>query len=393
MYTRKFLTVFLLSGFIALSSCSEKQQEAENTAAGTAEKGEAKNTSDEVAFSREQQQVSGIALGNLEARTLSTRIQANGQLQLPPQNKASINPLMGGVVQQINVIEGEYVQKGKVLATIQNPELIKLQEEYLTTRNQLNFAELDYERQDILAKEEVGSRKKFEQAKTDVQVQRSRMKALGVHLTTLGLSTRKIEAGNITSTLSVVAPISGYVRLVEVNIGTFAQPGQEMFEIVDNHHLHLDLNVFEKDFHLVEKGQKVLFTLPNVAKEPIEAKVFSVGKAFEGDSRMVTVHAEITHTTDSKLLPGMYINAQILAGDQKIPALPEDAVVRYKGKNYIFHQQQPTVFKMAEVETGVTENGFTAVSLKEDLPADTQFVTKGAYYILAEKMKSEVSEE
>ncbi|WP_018477958.1 efflux RND transporter periplasmic adaptor subunit [Pontibacter roseus] len=385
------IRIIALCGLLSLFGCSEQEQ-AKQPEAATAEPA-ATTSPFVVAFSAEQQKVSGIELGSIQNHSLSARVPANGQLQLPPQNIASINPLMGGVVRSIPVKEGDYVQKGKVLATIQNPELIKLQEEYLTTRNQLRFAEQDYERQRTLNEEQVGSRKRFEQSESDVKVQRARLQALQTHLTAMGVSPKNVEAGRITSTLSITAPISGYVQGIDVNMGSYAQPGQQMFQLVDNSHLHLELNVFEKDFGKMEKGQKVLFTLPNVASEPLEAEVFALGKAFEGDSRMVMVHAELENNKNAKLLPGMYVNAQILAGRQELPSLPEEAVVRYKGKHYVFVKEGPSTFRMEEVETGVAEEGFTEVRPIKELPQDAQVVTKGAYYILAEKMKSEVAED
>ncbi|MHC2990198.1 RND transporter [Pontibacter sp. HJ8] len=389
--TSHTIKILALSGIISLAGCSQPEQE-KQTETATSEQKPVTTSPFVVAFSEAQQQVSNIELGTIQNRSLSARIRANGQLQLPPQNKASINPLLGGIVRSIPVKEGEFVQKGKVLATIQNPELIKLQEEYLTTRNQLRFAEQDYERQRTLNEEQVGSRKKFESAESDVQVQRARQKALATHLTSLGVSPKNVAAGQITSSMAITAPISGFLRVIDVNIGTYAQPGQQMFEIVDNHHLHLELNVFEKDFSKMAEGQKVLFSMPNVAGDPLEAKVFALGKAFEGDSRMVTVHAELENNKNTSLLPGMYVNAQILAGKQELPALPEEAIVRYKSKDYVFVKEAPTTFRMQEVETGVSENGFMEVKPVKELPANAQIVTKGAYYILAEKMKSEVAE-
>lgn len=385
------IKTIIICGLISLAACS-KQAPAEEPEAATTEAA-ATESPFVVAFSEAQQKVGSIELGSIENRPISARITANGQLQLPPQNKASINPLMGGVVRSIPVKEGEFVQKGKVLATIQNPELIKLQEEYLTTRNQLRFAEQDYDRQRTLSEEQVGSRKRFEQAESDVQVQRARLKALATHLAAMGVSTKQVEAGQITSTMAITAPISGYVRVIDVNMGSYAQPGQQMFEIVDNHHLHLELNVFERDFGKMKEGQKVLFTMPNVAGEPLEAEIFALGKAFEGDSRMVNVHAELENNKNANLLPGMYVNAQIMAGQQELPTLPEEAVVRYKGKHYVFVKEGPTTFRMQEVETGIAENGFMEVRPLSTLPATAQVVTKGAYYVLAEKMKSEVAED
>ncbi|MBF8962368.1 efflux RND transporter periplasmic adaptor subunit [Pontibacter sp. FD36] len=385
------IKIIVLCGLLSLAACS-KQAPAEEPEAATTETSTTASPF-VVSFSEAQQKVGGIELGTIENKPLSARVTANGQLQLPPQNKASINPLMGGVVRSIPVKEGEYVQKGKVLATIQNPELIKLQEEYLTTRNQLRFAEQDYDRQRTLSEEQVGSRKRFEQAESDVQVQRARLKALATHLSAMGISPRNVEAGQITSTMAITAPINGFVRVIDVNMGSYAQPGQQMFELVNNHHLHLELSVFERDFSKMKEGQKVLFTMPNVAGEPLEAEIFALGRAFEGDSRMVTVHAELENNKNANLLPGMYVNAQILAGKQDLPALPEESVVRYKGKHYVFVKEGPSTFRMQEVETGIAENGFMEVKPLKEMPATAQVVTKGAYYVLAEKMKSEVAEE
>ncbi|MDX5421101.1 MAG: efflux RND transporter periplasmic adaptor subunit [Hymenobacteraceae bacterium] len=346
-----------------------------------------------VEFSKAQQEIGEIEVGTLQQRELSTRVPANGQLSLPPQGMASVSPLVGGMVRSIHVIEGDYVRKGKVLAVIENPDLLKLQEDYLTTRNQLTFAEQDYERQKTLADEQIGARKKYEQAVADVQVQRAKLKALATQLQTLGLSPKRVEAGQVTSSLALTAPINGYVQGISANIGTYAEPNQPILKLIDDHHLHLDLNVFEKDFYKLEEGQKVVFTLPNVTGEEVEAEVFAVGKSFEGDTRIVPVHAEIKNNQHKGLLPGMYINAHILTGKHAVQALPEEAIVLYRNQSYIFEQKGATQFRMIPVETGVTEGGYTEVRLQEELPANARLVQKGAYFILAEKQKAEVAED
>ncbi|TXK25016.1 efflux RND transporter periplasmic adaptor subunit [Pontibacter qinzhouensis] len=382
----------VLASFLCLSiACTSQTAETakEAPATGTAL---AATAADVVQLSPEQQQISGITVGELEKRSLSARIQANGQVELPPQNKASINPLMGGVVRSILVKDGQYVAKGKVLATLENPDLIRLQEDYLTTLSQLSLAELDQERQQILNQEQIGARKRFEQAETDVKVQRARLNSLRTHLQSLGLSPKRVEAGQVTATMAIVAPISGYVQQIGINLGSYAQPGQEMFTLVDNSHLHLQLLVFEKDFGQVAEGQQVLFNVPNAGAGAMEATIFSLGKAFEGDSRMVNVHAEILQNEQTKILPGMYVNAQILAGKHELMAVPEEAVVRYKNKNYIFVQDAPTSFRMVAVETGVTEAGYSEIKSVAEAGADKKVVLEGAFYLLAEKMKSEVAE-
>jgi membrane fusion protein, heavy metal efflux system len=297
------------------------------------------------------------------------------------------------MVRSIHVIEGDLVQKGKVLATIENPDLLQLQEAYLAASSQLGMARQEYERQKMLSEEQVGALRRYQQATSEVKVLEAKLNSLREQLLTLGISPKSVENGRITRTLTLTAPISGYVQSIAINLGTFAEPNQPVLQIIDDSHLHLDLNVFEKDFSRLEKGQKVVFSLPNVSEQEVEAEIFAVGKSFAGETRVVPVHAEIKDNQHKGLLPGMYINGHILTGKHAAPSVPEEAVVLYKNKAYVFQQLSEHTFKMLPVETGVTENGFTEIRLEEELPQDAQLVQKGASFILSEKMKSEVAEE
>ncbi|NEM98471.1 efflux RND transporter periplasmic adaptor subunit [Pontibacter burrus] len=389
---KRYIVSAALAALIFTTGCSSEQSEPATQTEAT-ETTSAATAPDIVQFSKEMQQVSKLEVGPLQERTLSTRVPAKGQLSLPPEGKANVSPLVGGMVRSIHVIEGDYVQKGKVLATIENPDLLSMQESYLTASSQLSMARQELERQKLLSDEQVGALKNYQQANSNVKVLQARLNSLREQLQTLGISPKNVENGRITRTLNLVAPISGHVQAVTVNLGTFAEPNQPILQIIDDSHLHLDLSVFEKDFAKLEKGQKVVFTSPNVSGEEVEGEVFAIGRSFEGETRAVPVHAEIKKNGTKGLLPGMYINGHILAGKHAALSVPEEAIVLYKNQAYIFHQISDTSFKMIPVETGVTEGGFTEVNLKEALPENAQVVQKGASFILSEKMKSEVAEE
>src|SRR5699024_4060487 len=124
-----------------------------------------------------------------------------------------------------------------------------------------------------------------------------------------------------------------------------------------------------------------------------------VGKNFESDPRAIHVHAEII-TPKVKLLPGMYVNGRLLVNDIKVKSLPQGAIVGEGDKNYIFikkaeginpHNQQDsaTAFKMVEVTTGVTDQGYTEVNLLKPLADSIPVVTSGAYYLQADMTKEE----
>jgi len=106
------------------------------------------------------------------------------------------------------------------------------------------------------------------------------------------------------------SPIEGFVQKVEVKIGQYVEPQTELFEIVNTHHVHADLMVFEKDVYSVKKGQKVRFTVQSIADTELTAEIYSVGKTFEDNPKAVHIHAEIENKKGN-LIPGMYIQKEI----------------------------------------------------------------------------------
>src|SRR3546814_9869938 len=105
----------------------------------------------------------------------------------------------------------------------------------------------------------------------------SRAAAVKAKLNLRHLDTQSIASCKIYDTISVKAPIGGYIKMVDVVTGQYAQPQQELFEIVDNSHIHADLMVYERDIAKVEKGQKVLFSTTNMHEKVLTAT--KIGRA------------------------------------------------------------------------------------------------------------------
>ena len=78
------------------------------------------------------------------------------------------------------------------------------------------------------------------------------------------------------------------------------------------------------------------------------------------------------------------MNAEVHLNRAKVMAIPEESIVKWEGKNYVFTEQSASHYKMVPIETGIAENGF--VELKTDLKG-ASVVTKNAYTILM-KMKN-----
>ena len=407
--------VLFFSVLLAVYACGKKeaipQPEAETP--HNEEKQEKTNIM-EVELNEAQYVSAGIELGDFVPKNLSEVINANGYTKLPPQNQADVSVFVSGIVKSIAVIEGQNVRKGQVIAMVESPEFTRIQQDYLTSKSNLEFLRLEYERQRILSEEEVSAKKVFQKTKAEFDIEKSRFASLTKQLQTMNINPNK---GAISS-VPVVAPISGSITEVNIKIGTTVSPGQALVNIVDNSQLHVDLLVYEKDLQKVKTGQHVRFVLTNQDNTEIKGKIFSVGKAFENETKSVAVHADIENE-NQQLIPGMYVNALIDVGANRVKALPLEAIVKAEGREFIFilegihdevstdkphdeqeghayddgHQHKKPEkryhFQRIEVKTGTAQLGFLQVTPVQELAVDAKIVTKGAYYIQSHLLKNE----
>ena len=382
--TAKINLLILVLSLFLITSCQDKKTE---------ETHEEEKSETEVALTTDQFKTVGIETGLVEERNLNKIIKANGYTTVPPQNSAEVATLIGGTVKDIFVLEGTYVNKGKVLATIQNLEVIEMQEDYHSATANIEYLQLEYNRQKTLSDENVNPRKIFQEVKSKLAAERARAQAAKNKLETLHVSTK----GN-SSLVPIVAPISGYVGKINIAKGAFAETGLILFEVVDNSQMHLDLNVYEKDLGSISVGQVIDFVLTNQSNKSIKGKIFGINKSFSNESKTVAVHAKIDPANAKDLIPGMYVSANINITNATVPALPKDAIVRNGDKYFVYIQEQNHLgkksankekeqdeihFKAIEVIPGTTDLGFTEVKFVDEIPSGARIVFKGAFYLLS----------
>ena len=323
---------------------------------------------------------SGIETSTLSNLDIAHKILLTGQVDVPPQGMARVSAPSGGYVKVSNFMPGNFVSKGPTLAILENPELVQLQQDYLLAKSNLQYAKQDYSRQKDLNANKASSDKVTQKAFNESQNQNIMMKGMAQKLTAVGVNPGSLNANTIRRTFAVKSPISGYISTVNVNIGQYVSPVDKMFEIVNTGDLHLALKVFEKDLNKIKTGQKVFaFTNQNPTKK-YEARVFIIGKDFSAD-RSVLVHC---HFVDDSLalLPGTFMNAEMEADSEEGIVIPDDAIITWEEKQYVFEEIQPKTYKMFPVEIGNSENGFTQLLNVKEENTKKKFVTKGAYQLL-----------
>ena len=275
---------------------------------------------------------------------------------------------------------GNYISRGQVLAVLENPDLAQLQQEYLQAKSNLSYAQKDYERQKYLNQYQASSTKVMQKAQNEAQNQSAAVNGMASRLRTYGINPGSVSNGNIRKTVNVVAPISGYISTVNVNLGQFVSPNEKMFDIVNTNDIHLALKVFEKDLDKISIGQLVYAYTNEKPEKKYPAHIVLIGKDFTPD-RSVLVHCHFANS-DPALIPGTFMNADVETSSERAFSIPDNGVVTWEGKQYIFEEIKPKTYKMMHVNIGNSENGYTELLNFDPKNASKRIVTKGAYQLL-----------
>lgn len=413
------ITAFLITIFL-LPSCGNKSETKEKEKTNEEAEHEHEN-SNITSLTADQVKSIQLQMGGIERKQLTASLKANGILNVPNQNKATITALMGGAVKSILVQTGNNVHKGQVIATITNTAFITMQEEFLSTSSKLVLAELEYKRQQDLQAGNATALKTLQAVESEWKSLKARKASLQKQLQLIGIDGSKLTSENIRTVINITSPISGAISSVLVNIGTYVDANNAIAEVIDNSQLHLDLFVYERDLMKLKEGQTIHFTLTNNPGREYDAKVYAISNTFEQNTKAVSVHATV-EGEKTGLIDGMNITALVSLENATVNAIPTDAIVNYQGQDFIFiltdehtekehhsgdvqetHDVQghkhtessPEVskgsslsFERIPVKKGTTDVGYSEITVLKDIPVNTKIVTKGAFFILAKMTNS-----
>ena len=347
------------------------------------EKGNDSLSADLVTLNAAQLKTANLAFGTAQLMSMHKILKVNGAIDVPPSNIVSISIPMGGYLKKTSLIPGMFVKKGNLLAVLEDPSYIELQQDYLTAKSKLVYLEADFNRQRDLNATKSTSDKIFQLARSDYESQKYLTKSLSEKLKLLGLDPLALNENNISRAINFNAPINGYVTKVNVNIGKYVTPTDILFEIIDPSDLHLRLIVYENDATNLKVGNKVSFYTNNDMRKKYLAKVAVINPNINED-RTTDVHCHLVNES-VRLYPGTSANAEIELNDAKVSALPEQAIVKWQNKPFVFIKMEGNSFKMVPVEMGVSTNGY--VEIKNDLGKQA-IVTTNAYTLLMQLKNS-----
>ena len=360
---------------------------------------------DHIPLTAKQVSTVDLKMGEAVEREMDATIDAKGSLVLRAQAMGDVASLMGGIVKSISVKEGQFVQKGQVVATVENTDVVSLQREYYSAAKECELARKDMERQKLLAQNGAGIKRSLQQAQKDYHVAHANMLGIGRQLAQMGISTAAVAKGKFTTAFPLRAPISGIVSEMTASLGSYADMQTPLMKIRNTQAVECDLNIFEKDLAKVKVGNRVTLNLTNQPGVKLSGTVYGMNQYFNDNSKSVAVHVKLDaasvksylHSSSGnnhggKLFAGMYVSGKIATGSQQCLVLPSQAIVNTDGKQYVFAlngapSKGNYSFSRHEVTTGSSDGKYTEVKLCDHLlkgknrAAVKKIVTENAYYL------------
>ena len=379
---KKYFISFLV--LLALNACSSKEPKNSTTNIE-----DSTISSNLVQLDKDQIQQANLKMAVLEKGTASMEVHLNGKIDVPPTAVASVSIPMGGYVQDINLIPGNYVKKGSTIATIKDPQFVQLQEDYLSAKAKSVYLSQDMDRQKLLLQQDAVSKKTFQLLQSEFNTNAIALKGLAEKLKLINIDPLTLSIDKISSKVNLIAPISGYVSKVNINRGKYVAPTEVLLELIDPNDVHAAITIYEKDITLFKEGMKGKVVLANEPNKSYSVSVLAVSKNLD-DDKSGLLHCHFA-AVPKNMLPGMFLTADFSVNNANTVIVPINAIQRFQGVDYIFIQQSANQFEAKQVTVG-TINKTTAAILNPEATEwlGKNIVVENAYSLLGKLMnKSE----
>lgn len=371
-----FTSIVLVS---LLIGCSEKKVDQKEP--------EVVDSLETIALTNEQLQDLQLVFGSAEKKQISSTIQVQGKIDLPPQNIISVNFALGGFLKSTKLIPGMKISKGEIIAVMEDQNIIQLQQDYLLAQSKLALTKGEYERQKSLYDANAGTSKLMQQAESEMKIQSINAKSLSEKLKLIGINVQQLNENNISGQVPIRSTINGYVSKVHVNTGKYVQPAETMFELIDPDDIHVALTLFEKDLPYVQTGDLVKVQFMQEPSKHYDAEVILVNRNVD-DDRTAMAHCHFKQRP-ANLLPGMFVETTISVLNKQAFVLPEEGIQRSGNKEYVFTAVNKNKVQMIEVTTGLVQDGKIEITSNADKLMNGQVVLKNAYKLLGMLKNSE----
>ena len=354
-----------------------------------------------------------IEIITVKSRPYEAKIVTTGEIKADENRVFHINSIVAGRVVKDNVALGQIIKRNDQLATIQNLEVVRTYSDYIHQAHQnavdiaqvqarLDLAKKDVQRLSRLRQEGIVAEKDLLAADSKqkiLEIDLAGFKEHDIHikseatelLAAYGVSLdneQKQGLEHISSGSPLIAPKSGVVIQKNVTVGDVVNPSQILYVVADLSQVWLDITVYDKDLGKIKEGQQVLFHSDSLPGSTFTG-IINYIQPLAGDTTRTFLARVILPNPDLRLKPGMFGQAEIIAGNNKeLPYLPDKSLQKYGNQNFVFVQLSTDSFEKRPVTLGNrTDDGYLATN---GIASGERVVGIGSFKLKSELMKSEI---
>jgi cobalt-zinc-cadmium efflux system membrane fusion protein len=381
-------TAFLLAALLVLWSCKEEH----GTEAKPAPPGKSKPPF--VQLSPLAIKEAGLEFETVQTQPHRATLRVPGEVKANQTRLVDVSSLIPGRVIEVNVVVGDRVRPGQILARVDSTELGLAQSEYLKAQARLAVAERALERAHQLLEAKVIGTGEYQRREGETLAARAEHRATADRLVLLGMTQPEMgllaREQRINSKAAIRSPLEGTVIKRNVTTGEVIDSKTVLFVVADLRRLWVLADVHEKDIPKVQLGQPVEIQVTPYPDEKFRGVIVHIGEVIEPATRTVKVRTEVPNP-DGRLKPEMFASIAIeMTAEERVLTIPVMAVQKDKGRDLVFVQTAPDRFEPREVTIGPPVQGRAPVL--KGLSEGERIVTKGAFALKSELNRGEMEQ-
>ena len=291
--------------------------------------------SNQIALTNEQIKNLAVEIGSLKPATNIPLLNAPAKVVIPPEHETLISAPQAALISRLNVTVGDSVKKGQVLATLNSPELVNLQHQYLQVSNAKQLAFNNFQRDKKLFDEGIIPQKRWQETHSFYQDRESELNNLQQMLKISGMSETAIQQLALTHKLNsqttLVAPINGVILERMATAGERLNALAPLYRLANLEQLWLEIAIPHEQINSVKIGNLV-----TIVNSSATAKITLLGKSVNLTNQSVMARAVITANPES-LRAGQSVNISVVQGNNSTAfEVPNAAIAQNEGKAFLF---------------------------------------------------------
>ncbi len=346
------------------------------------------STPQRVSVSERVAKDAGIQVAAVEMGTLPATVELIGEVAADPDRLAKVPVRVSGRLVEVRFQEGQHVDAGDVLASIESSQVARVRAELTATRTRANAAHKRVERLEKLVEGGTASAQDLETARAEVAVLDADVAAARQTLASIG------GGGGATARLQIRAPFAGVVLARDGVVGQPVGADHVVADIVDLDEAYFLARLFEHDLPRVHEGAAAYVRLDAYPELEFPGKVVTIGRQVDPVARAVIARIAI-RDREARLKIGLFGTAVVVIPDPatmpRLPIVPISAVTRIEDKPVVFVEVAPRTFEARPVELG--HHARDKIEIAKGLAEGDRVATAGVFSLKSLALKSTYGEE